>query len=312
MGYSSDTPAFDDLDQLDALLTDTRANDTRSVSDIDEARDVIATFRDTEGNGSWNGLDRADVADRLLDLVNNPRLIRQGALNLCGPASLLLMWASRDPLGFANFATTLYDDGSADLGDLSIAPMDTLLAQDYGSLSTGTFGADWMLLSAIRNTDQPFWQSSWIGDPEQTLAGLTRPEELAAWLRATGIYAQVSDEGNWASPAGIPHATGIEFREGRDVALLIHSNLLHAARSSGSPLDSQFLLDLFPNHYIVGLNNITVAVMDGPQNDDGTLKFRKDDVLLSIWSWGENSFDLAVPQQAFVDNYYGAVIADLP
>ncbi|MDL5365983.1 hypothetical protein QSH18_10240 [Xanthomonas sp. NCPPB 2654] len=312
MGYSSDTPAFDDLTQLDALLTDTRATDTRSVSDIDEARDVIATFRDTDGSGSWNGLDRTEVADRLLDLVNNPRLIRQGYLNLCGPAALLVMWASRDPLGFANFATTLYDDGSADLGDLSIVPKDTLLAQDYSNLSTNTYGADWMLLSAIRNTDQPFWQSSWVGDPEQQLAALTRPEELASWLRATGIYAQVSDEGNWAAPAGIPHATGIEFREGRDVSLLINTNLLHDARRSAASIDERFLLNLFPNHYIVGLNNITVAVMDGPQNDDGTLKFHKDDVLLSIWSWGENSVDLAVPQQSFVDNYYGAVIADLP
>jgi hypothetical protein len=312
MSDSSDTPAFDDLDQLDALLTDTRANDTLTVSDIDAARDVIAIFRDGEGSGSWIGLDRTEVADRLRDLIDNPRLIRQGALNLCGPAALLLMWGSRDPLGLATFATALYENGSADLGSLTIAPKDTLLAQDYSTLSTGTYGADWMLLSAIRNTDQPFWQSTWVGDPEQTLAGLTRPEELASWLRATGIYGQVSDEGNWASPAGIPHATGIAFREGRDVALLIHSNLLHAARSSGRPLDSQFLLDLFPNHYIVGLNNITVAVMDGPLDDAGTPRFRKDDVLLSIWSWGENSFDLAVPQRDFIDNYYGAVIADLP
>ncbi|MCC4595124.1 hypothetical protein NRY95_12830 [Xanthomonas campestris pv. phormiicola] len=312
MSDSSDTPAFDDLDQLDALLTDTRAKDTLTVSDIGEARDAIATFRDGDGTGSWNGLDRTEVADRLLDLVNNPRLIRQGDLNLCGPAALLLMWASRDPLGFASFATTLYDNGSADLGDLSITPKDTLLAQDYSSLSTRTFGADWMLLSAIRNTDQPFWQSSWVGDPAQNFAALTRPEELASWLRATGIYAQVSDEGNWTSPAGIPHATGIEFREGRDVALLINTNLLHDARRSAALIDERFLLNLFPNHYIVGLNNISVAVMDGPQNDDGTLMFQKDDVLLSIWSWGESSFDLAVPQKSFVDNYYGAVIADLP
>lgn len=311
MSDSSDTPAFDDLDQLDALLTDTRANDTRTVSDIDAARDVIAAFRDGEGSGSWIGLDRTEVADRLRDLIDNPRLIRQGALNLCGPAALLLMWNSRDPLGFATFATTLYESGS-DLGSLAIAPKDALLAQDYSNLSTGTYGADWMLLSAIRNTDQPFWQSSWVGDPQQTLAGLTRPEELADWLRATGIYDQVSDEGNWASPAGIPHATGIEFREGRDVALLINTNLLHDARRSAAAIDDQFLLNLFPNHYIVGLNNISVAVMDGPAGEDGVPKFRKDDVLLSIWSWGENSFDLAVPPQSFLDNYYGAVIADLP
>ncbi len=311
MNDSYETPTFDDLDELDRLLTDARASDHRTVSSIEQARQIIGYFRNGDIEGPWNGLERTQVAGRLLEILENPRTLRQGNLNLCGPASFVVMWASRDPLGFAVFSTELYENGAAHIGSRPIVPSDALLAQDYTAIAgrADTHGADWMILSAIRNTSQPFWQSSWVGNPEQQLAALTRPEELADWLGTAGIYKRVRNEGNWVTPAGIPHATSIEFHEGRDVALLIHSNLLNAAK--GTPIERDLLLHLFPNHYVVALNNITVAVMDGPAGDNGLPIFRKGDVLLSIWSWGENSLDLAVPQQAFVDNYYGAVIADL-
>jgi hypothetical protein len=34
----------------------------------------------------------------------------------------------------------------------------------------------------------------------------------------------------------------------------------------------------------------------------------QQNVLLSIWSWGKRYY-LSVPNQVFVDNYYGAIIA---
>ena len=305
-----DASYFEDTDQLGALMTDTRAQDVRTVSNTSDARDIIEAFRGNDVGTPWTGLDRGDVADRLVEIVDDNRVIQQGGLNLCGPASLLCMWAGRDPLGFANFATALFDTGRSDLGSLQIAPSDDLLAQDFASIADAahTRGADWMLLSAIRNTTNVFWQGSWVGNPEQELAGLTRPEELASWLEATGIYARVSNQGNWATPAGIPHATGIEMHEGRDVSLLIHANLLRAAQHRD--LDDSFLLNQFPNHYVVALNGITVAVMDGEV--DGR-RYQKGDVLLSVWTWGrdENNLNLAVPAQDFIANYYGAVIADL-
>jgi len=296
-----DASWFEDTEQLDAMLTDKRATDTRTVSSITDAEFVIEAFRDARTETPWTGLDRGDVANRLVTLVNDPRSIQQGGLNLCGPAALICIWAARDPLAFASFATELYDAGAADIGSMSIAPTDALLAQDFNETTdaAATWGADWMVLSAIRNTDSPFWQPEWVGDPAQELAGLTRPEELADWLRATGLYRSVRDEGNWVSPAGIPHATDISMFDGRDVALLLHINLIRAARHTA--LDDTFLIDQFPNHWVVGLNEISVDAQTG-------------DVRLSLWTWGRgagSTLDLLVPRQEFVDNYYGAVIADL-
>jgi hypothetical protein len=188
-----------------------------------------------------------------------------------------------------------------------VDPSADLVEADASKFLTGTHGADWMVLGAIRNSNNVFWQGTWRGDPDQELAGLTRPEELTAWLEATGIYAGVRNEANWVSPAGIPHATGLEMPEGRDVAVLLHTNLLLGAkRNRKTQLDHTFLLDQFPNHYVVALNTPTVAVAD-----DVALGIAAGDVLLSVWSWGRNDLSLVVPADHFVANYYGAVIADL-
>ena len=46
------------------------------------------------------------------------------------------------------------------------------------------------------------------------LAGATTPGELAGWLRATGVFSTVRDEGNWTTSAGLDHATGGEKTTG--------------------------------------------------------------------------------------------------
>ncbi|CAN5672902.1 hypothetical protein BH18ACT7_BH18ACT7_24980 [soil metagenome] len=306
MGSPTDTGWFTDGDALSSYLMDTRASDTRMVSSVADAVARIDGWRSGAATGPWNGLNRTAVADRLAQIVADPRLVRQGNLNLCGPASLVCMWAARDPHSFASLGTTLFDYGSAYLGSLLLQPSAELLQADSSTFSGSTYGADWMVLGAIRNSTNVFWQGSWRGDPAKELAGLTRPEELAEWLTAVGIYAVVLNEANWVTPAGIPHATGLEFAEGRDIALLLHVNLINAARHV--PLDQSFLLNQFPNHYVVALNSPTLAVGDDPGGS-----YVDGDVLLSLWTWGEvgGHLSLAVPQAEFVANYYGAVVADL-
>lgn len=58
-------------------------------------------------------------------------------MNLCGPASFLVCWANRDPLAFANWATTLFENGSASIGTLDIAPRADLVAQNYAQMVRG-------------------------------------------------------------------------------------------------------------------------------------------------------------------------------
>lgn len=295
------TQAFDDADQLDTLLNDAKASDTVSVSSASDARDIIGTFSAKTDASPWTSLERSKVSERLAAIVTDPRQVQQGALNLCGPAALFSQWAKRDPVAFANFATQLYDDGAAQIGSLRISPASDLLQADYNAMvprmgSAVSPPADWMLLGALRNSTDVFWQGSWQGDPSQELAALTRPEELAQWLKVTGIYASVDNQGNWATCAGIPHALGLQQVPGADIALLIHANLM--AKSTNQPYETNWLMSQFPNHFVVLLGDV---VQD----------LQSKSIRLTVWSWGDVK-PLVVSEDDFVGNYYGAVIARLP
>jgi hypothetical protein len=305
----TDTNNFTDSDQLDQFDGDMRAADTKKVSDASVAAQTIDTFAATPDAGAWTSLDRALVASRLKDLIHNPRLLNQATLNLCGPAALFMEWINRDPEAFATFATTLFDNGAASIGALTVTPDATLVSADYGTLVSRGSGsppeqADWMILGALRNAHQVFWQPSWAGDPQQELAALTRPEEVNDWFQATGIFAKVANEANWATVAGIPHASSIVLAEGASAVLLIHMNLIAQATIDGKPAvatvnqDNTFLMNQFPNHYVHLLSEVV------PSIDNTSVK-------LSIWSWGQSFLNMVVPQQAFVDNYYGAIRTSL-
>jgi hypothetical protein len=301
----TDTNNFDDADQLDQFTSDMRASDTKKVSDADTASQTIDTFAENTDAGAWPSLDRATVAERLKELISDPRSLNQATLNLCGPAALFMEWINRDPEAFATFAATLFDTGEASLGSLDIKPDQELVNADYSTLTSKGSGdppaqADWMILGALRNAHQVFWQPSWAGNPKQELAALTRPEELTDWFNATGIFTTVSNEANWATAAGIPHATSITLGEGTSAVLLIHMNLIAQAKIDGKPAaenvgqDNTFLMNQFPNHYVHLLSEVT------PSIDNKTVR-------LSIWSWGHAFLNMDVPRDAFVSNYYGAV-----
>jgi hypothetical protein len=302
MPNPTDEHAFIDDENLDNLLDDARATDTVMVSSLELAQSMIEDFRNGDDTSPWLKLNRQGVADRLSELIQSPRLFQQGSLNLCGPATFFCIWTARDPVGFVTFAGTLFDIGVAQIGTLEVRPDQALLEQDFADMlnrmATKTGAADWMVLGALRNSTNVFWQGSWQGDPAQELAGLTRPKEVAEWLNATGIYASVHDEGNWIQAAGIPHAEGLEVLEGRDTALLIHMNLINADINNQQEFDHSFILNQFPNHYVMLL---------GPIVSD----LQSHNVRLSVWTWGK-TLNLEVPQQAFIENYYGAIYASLP
>ncbi|MBW4463662.1 MAG: hypothetical protein KME47_25980 [Nodosilinea sp. WJT8-NPBG4] len=294
-----DASYFEDLDELDQLIEDRRSQDWITVSGQEDAIALIEEFRTRETDSPWYYLDRQEIADRLQQLVENSRAITQGNLNLCGPAALICMWNGRDPLGFATFATDLYDTGTGYIGRLEVTPNSDLVEADFSKFSdrANTWAADWMVLGALRNSPDVWWQPSWKGDPGQELAGLTRPEELAAWLEATGIYETVENEANWVEEKGVPHALNLVQQDGRDIALLLHINLINYAK--GGAIDESLILSSFPNHFVVLISDVYL----NPQQTH---------VNLSLWTWGDTNRMLSVPIRAFVKNYYGAVIATLP
>jgi hypothetical protein len=315
-----DTDWFTDTDALDKMLRDKRATDMMCKSSSTDAAEVVNAFVQETNAGTWSpSLRRPEVAQRLAALAASPRLLDQAALNLCGPAALFQIALGRDPVAVMQFATQLYDNGSASIGNLTVAPRPDLLSADYDAMvaqvpNNRFYAADWMLLGALRNATQVFWQPSWTGDPDQELAALTRPEELADWMRQSGIWSSIEDHGKWASNPGLPNATALTLNDGTDIALLINANLIAksvlldpedpskpASLDPGNPNphkpDNSFLLSAFPNHWVVLLNEVVIDP-------------KQENALMAIWSWGQKLY-MKTPLQDFADNYYGAVIANL-
>lgn len=309
----TDTGWFTDADELRHMMQDERLADTRMRSSFDDAQAIVAAFAARSGPGAWRSLDRATVAQRLATLLapaqdgdagSGYRGLSQAGLNLCGPAALLVMAMGRDPVAVARYATDLFERGAGSLGGLAISAGSELRNADFKALCTrGSIAsqAEWMMLGAVRNSSQPFWQPEWRGDPGQELAGMTRPSELADWMRKTGIWSRVKDNGRWATNPGIPDACSIIMGVGEDDAFLLHTNLFNESTvvdGDATPKQHCWSIDeYFPNHWAVLLTEVT------PDESDRTLSF-------TLWTWG-GRLRLRAPEHVFIDNYFGTVSAQL-
>jgi hypothetical protein len=292
---------FTDADQLTATMRNQRAQDTRTVSSRADAHAVIQAFRGSSAVSPWISLSRAEVADRLDRLIDDSGLFLQGNLNLCGPAAFLNVWTRRDPLAFARFATTLFDTGRASIGSFDVAPSDSLVRNDYAAmLSRGviTPQADWMTMGALRNNDDAIFV--WTGEPGDDLGGMTFPEEIERWLRATGLYRtidnQVGNSLSALSSKGFNAAADLQVREGTDIIVLIQANM--CASQIGAAVTGGFLSH-FSNHWVVLISDVLEIV------DDHSVAF-------PIWTFGQDYPDVRVATvPLFADNYYGAIVATM-
>jgi hypothetical protein len=296
--------SFDDDKDLDQFVRDTRSADKKIISSPDDANIVVDRFASNTDAAAWSSLDRADVAARLKELIADPRRVYQDGLNLCGPAAFYQLALGRDPVTVARFVADLFDQGRATMGLLTVTPDNDLLAADYAKLNANGNAAsqcEWMMLGALRNSTNVFWQGSWQGDPNQTLAAMTRPEEISDWMTKSGIWSDVKDGGKWASNPGIPNAANLDVSEGHDVALLIHINLIAKSEHTlGDPIpglriENDVLMTQFPNHWVVLLSEVTPDVT-------------QTHVSLTIWTWG-GIIRLTAENQVFLDNYFGAISA---
>ncbi len=272
-----------------------------AASDQAEALAVIDMFRADTRLGVFIGMGRDQVADRAVELINNPALVQQGSLNLCGPAALHRLWIARRPQAFAQYLAGLFFTGEAHIGGRHVEAGDDLREKDYTGTAVPAMQAaggicppaEWIAMSSLRDSTNTFLDFE--GMPDEDLSGLTTPAELAGWLRATGLYPDVSDEGNWFFTKGLGHALGLVPDADTDIALLINAHILSSAATSGHKKSDEFVLSAFPNHFVVLRSRITQP--------------SADEVEFSCWTWGDDNVHVRIASDTFAANYYGAVIA---
>jgi hypothetical protein len=145
-------------------------------------------------------------------------------------------------------------------------------------------------MSALRDSENAV--TDYEGTPEEDVAGMTTPAEMADWLAATGLYTSVRDEGNWVVTKGVAHALGLVPGAGTDIALLINAHILGSASAANKKADD-FILSAFPNHFVV----LKTPIVER----SGMIEFQ-------CWSWA-SIYSVSVPRDTFDANYYGGIIA---
>src|SRR5699024_7915929 len=93
-------------------------------------KEKIKQFKTSNDIGYFR-LDRIKVADRLTELVNHPTKFQQGVLSLCGPAAFFQLLIKRDALAFVQYATSLYNNGFGEIGNMLVKPGYHLQNQNY-------------------------------------------------------------------------------------------------------------------------------------------------------------------------------------
>ena len=322
-GRALDASEFDDADQLGADLVNARRTDTRAVSTKDAARAIIAELDGWTGTSPWS-LDQAQVASRLRDLIADPTLYAQASTPLCGPASFYSIWTLRDPAAFARHAVDLYKTGRAQIGAYGVTPSRALLSQSYAAAvaraaqtkpypSVVPPMADWMLMGAIRNTEDDIfvWDGSEVGN---TLSGITFPQEIERWLSATGVYRRVDNrigtEATALTSKGWNAAAELAPRQGTDIICLIQAGAYVGLNTGSTP---------FPNHYVILTGQVRQnTAQSSPDGSPLRVTVVPGDVPLNAvsfpcWSFGSYRPSCYVAtMDNFVSNFYGAIVAEMP
>ncbi|MEO6825286.1 MAG: hypothetical protein ABI167_11310 [Nitrosospira sp.] len=272
---------------------------------VAKAKTMINRFRGQAGRGKWPGLDRTGVADRLELLLDSPHLVNQGGNGLCGEAAFLYVWLSEDPWSVARYCVQLYNGGAASVGtDVWVRPRESLKSQDFTKIAKMMvdrnsadkdaikWGAEWMMMSALRDANN--FIISYDGTPSDDWGSGSSNGEVADWLRATGVFKDVSEadgrgsKNNFAAAAKLDPQTSV-------VILSIDSRMFKET--------------------VIGPGNDTHnAVLKSPivVTEDGTVDF-------DVWTWGNPVGPVSAlratyhqpelsPAQ-FTAEFFGAVVA---
>jgi hypothetical protein len=296
-----DIVAFDvdippDPDPKPPRPVDWYARHPAGAGKVAPALTTTSDFKHRVGPGKWPHLDRETVADNIAIVVAFPDSVEQGGNGLCTTAAFVNLWAQDAADSYAAFATTLFEDGAADLaprqgaGGVRITASEALRAANYSTIAEKMrqkdlpvpSQADWMVLSAIRDSsnhvfkftgDPDDWVSHAWGDGAGEFSG-----EPGSWLRAASAWTSVVVSESPRLGEKVDHAIALEPARSRSI-LHIHAAMI---RDDGDSRHS--------------------VVLRSPVERTG------DGVRFTLWTWAD-LHHYNIPVERFEENYFGATTA---
>lgn len=242
----------------------------------------------------WPHLNADTVLNRLDELRQDPNLIDQGALGLCGEATFFHHVLRRDPVGFVAMAQVLLMSGIGVLGKLVIRPDFDLRLANYPMIDAARVAeialdprlapmppqADWMVLSALRDTENELWDFE--GTPGESVAEGSNFQELFEWYQKSELY------------------TSVIIDEDTDLA--------HVKTSILKTPSNHIALRIRVTMIQTGTGNHIISLASPFVIDEVNQK-----VTFTYWTWGRSASDpkntATLTLNAFTNTYLGAIIA---
>lgn len=235
------------------------------------------------GSGAaWPKL-RADVViPRLQVLKTNPNEFDQGGIGLCTAAAFYHHIIQKKPDEFYSYALDLYKVGSGYIGKLKVKPGSDLRNADYSALAAKYPGAipreaDWMLMSALRDSEN--WFFDYEGRPDESIAMSTSAKEMSEWYQETGYYSSVT----YSDDTSLAKIKTLLKTPSNQIALWVKVSLL------GDSRDATHMITLE-----------SPMVIDETQN---TVSF-------DYWTWGQPVKTLNTSVDALKKDFLGAIVAE--
>jgi hypothetical protein len=266
------------------------------------ARRLVAQFAGRTERGAFPNIPREKVAVGLLSHIDQPEVIRQGQLYLCGPAAFMYTFAKHDIAAYTQFVIDLYERGDATICTLRVTPSASFRF-DRMPANLIDSEVDWIALGSLRDSSNwffqyhtnelPFFNAATRSDDSrwtwEDTRGSTKAREIRSWLTQLG-YTEVVDKTSGRSTSSLDNLRDADrrFRNGEKVVLRICANILlaktrqEAAAGGGG------------DHFIVLASQIEFA---------STIQFR-------LYTWGGLQFlPFRLTPDEFLNSYYGFVAA---
>lgn len=284
----SDEPTDDDTGRSPGGIVGQLQTLDRSSGNLEEEVSEACNILSRSASGPWKNLSWDEISASAQARVSywnidgrrfrRPELIEQGNLSLCGPACVLEALADTDPVGYAQLIHKIFTEGK--IGDTPVC--EDLL---NGSPLPGMNPADWMALSAMRDTENAVFD--YEGTPGEDFSGITLPSEVEGWMESLLGCTQTETYTSYlfGEACNADKISSLLAQYGEDkviVEMLVDANALTSTDSLAN----------YPNHWIRLLSPIT--------RENSRVSF-------TAYSWGaERKFDFS--EEEFEDVQWEFVV----
>lgn len=137
---------------------------------------------DEERTGVWSQITWKQVAKSAGLRIFNPNIMAQGDLGTCAAATILNFIGTSNPVRYVNLVISIYTEGK----DFNGSSVNSTLRGK--SPLTGTDPVDWMMMSAIQDIQNDWWQFYGQKEGEDSKReGMNSSEQRSAWKRFAGV-----------------------------------------------------------------------------------------------------------------------------